>query len=388
MPTLKDYRRRFQEFQKWCQLNHLEVTSTSLLDLALVEFLEELFDQDRGVNDGVRVVAATRFFLPNIAKALGHQSLPRAVRALKGWNLASPQLQRMPIPVEVMGAMAGVLLCLHKPNMALRLFFQFVTYLRPGECSQIKGKHLIPPQKRNSSHFGQWAVLLNPIEDLIPGKTNIFDASVILDSDLWMGEFLAMRKLSVGNNDNIWVFRQSQSFSGDVCHDHSCTEDRRSGVNFVCSPTWGGHTRRHFQKTHSARGETTWPLGQRQQPQAVCEGGQTSVGACKGSSSSSRVWHKHPESTANVDRKTSHDSKATVWNPTITKRMRNRPIINSAGLPSLNGADLLKAHFRKVMTKFKGSCRRVFLDIFSGVGGIHTYLSKKGYPVIAVDVCL
>lgn len=41
------------------------------------------------------------------------------------------------------------------------------------------------------------------------------------------------------------------------------------GLTFLCSPTWGGHTRRHFQKTHSARGETTWPLGQRQQPQAV-----------------------------------------------------------------------------------------------------------------------
>ncbi len=248
-------------------------------------------------------------------------------------------------------------------------------------------KAIDPPPKEQQQLFWTVGGASQPMRRSNPRKNQHFRC--IRDSGLRHldGRIFGQEKIK-HREQRQHLVRQSQGISGNVQHDHHCLEDRPSGVNLVCSPTWGGHTRRHFKTTYAARGETAWPLGQRQQPQALCEGGQTSVRACKGASSGSGVWHKHPEPATKIDFKTPHDSKASVWNPTITKRMRERSTVNSAGLPSLSGADLLKAQFRKVMSKFNGSCRRVFLDIFSGVGGVHTYLTKKGYPVIAIDICI
>lgn len=203
-PTMADYTKRFHEFRACADLHQLLLMKPEDLDLALVEFLQELFDRERGVNDGVRVVAACKFFLPHIAKGPG-TNLPRANRALKGWNLAAPPQQRMPMPLEVMGALVGILMNEFKTNMAIRMFFQFITYLRPGECSSLTVKQLVPPQGMGTQRFNHWAILLHPSEDLIPGKTNIFDASVILDSDPWLGDCLRSMMLGKKPSDALWT---------------------------------------------------------------------------------------------------------------------------------------------------------------------------------------
>ena len=84
----------------------------------------------------------------------------------------------------------GCLLIEGEQEVALRLFIQFMTYMRPGECSQLLVKQLVRPQGSLNQSFNFWAILLHPIEDLVPGKTGIFDGSVILDSDPWLHPIL------------------------------------------------------------------------------------------------------------------------------------------------------------------------------------------------------
>lgn len=179
-PTIADYTRRHQEFMTWCSQQEIQMTSAQQVDDVLVEFLQYLFDEDRGINDGIRVVAATKFFMPQF------KNLPRVGRALRGWQIASPPLQRMPIPIEVLCAIIGEMIKSGLKEMGLRLFFQFITYLRPGECSALTVKQVVPPVRAANQAFQFWAVLLHPFEDLVPGKTGVFDASIILDSDAWM----------------------------------------------------------------------------------------------------------------------------------------------------------------------------------------------------------
>ena len=131
-------------------------------------------------------------------------NLMRSARALKGWQLAAPPLQRMPLPIEVLTAIMGVMLIRGFVEEPLRLFLQFMTYLRPGECSNLLVKQLVAPQQSVHQVFNYWAILLNPSEDLVPGKTGVFDGSVIIDSDMWIGPFLARLVRDRDPNAPLW----------------------------------------------------------------------------------------------------------------------------------------------------------------------------------------
>ena len=41
------------------------------------------------------------------------------------------------------------------------------------------------------NRFINWAILLHPTEDLTSGKTGVFDATVVIDSDPWIGPHLS-----------------------------------------------------------------------------------------------------------------------------------------------------------------------------------------------------
>ena len=98
----------------------------------------------------------------------------------------------MPIPVEALGAILGVMLGRGLHEMVLRLFIQFLCYLRPGECSNLLVKQLIAPLMTGvlSYAYTGWVILLHPAEDKSPGKTGLFDATVMLDSDAWLHPIL------------------------------------------------------------------------------------------------------------------------------------------------------------------------------------------------------
>ena len=200
--TLQDYSRRLRQFQTWLGYDPLLVSNLVLLDNLLVTYLEELFDINKGIDYGVRAIAAVKFFHPLLGKGMA-SGLPRACRALKGWGIAAPPMQRLPIPLEGLGAILGFLIFNNKTEMALRLFIQFLTYLRPGECSHLVAKQ--QPLAAAGPAFRHWAILLHPTEDGIPGKTNIFDATVLIDSDTWIDAHLRALIKNKAPDDPLWT---------------------------------------------------------------------------------------------------------------------------------------------------------------------------------------
>lgn len=73
----------------WTHPQQFNLSSPALLDLALVEYLQELLNLGRGIDDGIRVHVAVSFFNPALGKPSAVM-LPRTVKALKGWAAVSP----------------------------------------------------------------------------------------------------------------------------------------------------------------------------------------------------------------------------------------------------------------------------------------------------------
>ena len=146
LPTLKDYTNRRNIFLKWCGM---ETLKEHQLDQALVEYLEFLFSEGMKIDSGIRIHAAMRFFNPALGRP-SSGSLARTVKALKGWSHAAPPMQRLPLPIEVLGAIIGLLIQKNLMEIGIRLLLQFICYLRPGECSNLTVKQLVPPQCGNA----------------------------------------------------------------------------------------------------------------------------------------------------------------------------------------------------------------------------------------------
>lgn len=113
--TIVDYSKRFAEFQGWLKVHQIWIDSSLAMGTALIELLQEMSDIGRGINDGIRLVAAVKFHVPHFCT-----QLPRSSRSLRGWHLAAPPQQRMPIPIEVLMAAIGRLLNLNAVEFALR----------------------------------------------------------------------------------------------------------------------------------------------------------------------------------------------------------------------------------------------------------------------------
>ena len=147
--------------------------------------MQDLFDNGEGIDSGLRVHAAVRFFKPTLGKA-GSGTLPRSLRALKGWRNAAPPLQRMPLPLEAFGTILGVLLWNGLNEMVIRLFLQLLTYMRPGEASGLQTRQLVVPRHGMLRPLRFFAILLHPsdAEEKVPRKTSFFDQGIVVDTDL------------------------------------------------------------------------------------------------------------------------------------------------------------------------------------------------------------
>lgn len=188
-PTRLDYMRRIKDFNHWLGPHVVDFTNPLDVDNILVEYLQDLFDSGFKVDSGIRIHAAIRFCHPQLGKSASG-SLPRCLRALRGWKNADPPLQRMPLPIEGFGAILGYCIATNFLEMAVHLFVQWMTYMRPGEASSLTTNQLIPPMSRSLSSMQFFAVLLHPAEGRVPGKTGHFDQGILLDSDLWINPIL------------------------------------------------------------------------------------------------------------------------------------------------------------------------------------------------------
>ena len=240
--TLMDYQSRMQQMIIWLGCDPCLMMNLTALDEITIEYLEDLYEAGKAIDAGIPAVAALKFFHPLLEKG-AIASLPRTTRALKGWGLAAPQRQRLPIPLEGLGAIIRILVNKNLKELALRLFIQFSCYLRPGECSNLRCKQLIPPQPTAQAGlaFLHWAILLHPFEDGEAGKTNIFDATVLLDSDSWLDPLLRNLVGRKQPDESLWS------------SPHSFLNDQFLGAISDLGLTgmgWGLYNLRHGGATH------------------------------------------------------------------------------------------------------------------------------------------
>ena len=89
--TAKSYKAMAHEFFEWCRRRELQLTSAALLDVALVDWQNHFYKLGHRAWRGERLLAAVWCLLPEYGK-YGEKSLPRSIRALKGWRRLCPSL--------------------------------------------------------------------------------------------------------------------------------------------------------------------------------------------------------------------------------------------------------------------------------------------------------
>ena len=204
-PTLDDYRIRATTFCQWCLTSLVLWASDEELDLALVLFMDKLYFEGNGADAGSKLVAALKFFIPRFNR-VGGGALPRTVRCLVSWGKLRPGHQRLPFPWIALMAVVGLLSSRGLVWEAFYLLVAFRTYIRPGVFAQMKVKQLISPATAGLLLLSRWTFNLYPVEDLMTGKTGLFDESLVWDAEEWAATMFAALVLNRNPEELLWQF--------------------------------------------------------------------------------------------------------------------------------------------------------------------------------------
>ena len=156
-------------------------------------------------HEATLLLAALPALLTAVPRPIG-SSLPRAARSMKGWLRLAPPAQRLPLPWVLICIIMAWFLRRGLRHHALALALQFCTYLRPGEVMSLRGSQLIPPTAAAGQAYTKWGINIGPLESGIPGKTGIFDESLMIDRMLWLNPWLKILKENAGDMDRVWPF--------------------------------------------------------------------------------------------------------------------------------------------------------------------------------------
>ena len=208
-PTASGYEEKVNKFNKWLRDNSIEVTNEFSLDLALTEYLEDLYFRGYNHSEGDALMASLKYFSHALATARP-DPLPRASRSLRGFRRLAPGCSRAPLPWVAVCAMAGAAVADGSYLFAVALILQFVCYLRPHELLNLKQHQVVEPVR--GSLTSSWSLLLSPQELGRGSKTNQFDESVLVD---WkelpaLNRALKCRKERLLKDDPLWPFEHKE----------------------------------------------------------------------------------------------------------------------------------------------------------------------------------
>lgn len=175
-----DYAVRIDAFLLWMAThNILHSLEAEAMDLNLIEYFGELFWQGETVDAGSKLLATVAHRFSRFTR-FGDAHLPRARRALQGWSKLVPPRTRQPAPWHAVCAVMGAVLFQGDDEDALVILLAFHLYLRPGELAELRAKSLLPPVGSMGAPYHHWAVVIRPLEDGVPGKTGVFDATLAI----------------------------------------------------------------------------------------------------------------------------------------------------------------------------------------------------------------
>jgi len=207
--TLNQYVLILEKFNLYCLDHWMDWSTADQLDAALVAYMDYLFWHQQPSALGSKILAAVKFLIPQVSR-LGSQGLPRATRASVSWGMLMPGRQRLPLPWIALAAILGDMISTNGFIAALTLLVLFRTYMRPGTSDRLRVKQLIRPTFNIGSQYANWAFNLSPSEDAIPGKTGIFDDSIVYDTDMpWIHDFFHLLTLNRQPEDLLWPIEVS-----------------------------------------------------------------------------------------------------------------------------------------------------------------------------------
>ncbi|CAK0824461.1 unnamed protein product [Prorocentrum cordatum] len=216
--TERLYQVYLRAFLQFCLVMAIDWTSEAEMDVALVTYLNSMYFEGRAPNEGSALLASLAHYTPALYKRTA-QALPRATRCLAGWRRRVPTRMRLPLPRRAAFAIAGTLAAWGHPRMGLFVMLSFAAYLRPQEAIRLAGRHLVPPV----AHLGQaptpWGLLLHDSDLQLPGKTNLWDESVLLDQAPWLEPALEALRTVAGDGP-LWDFLPTSiaRLFEDACH--------------------------------------------------------------------------------------------------------------------------------------------------------------------------
>ena len=193
-PTAKDYKNRLKKFDDFCNRNQLDADTEHELDLALLEFFDEMFLDKEPLDVGTKTLAAVGDRRPEFYRSSRSGKLPRARRALQGWGKVDPLAARLPLPWPVVLALAAVAAMLKDLKLCIAILVAADGYLRPTDLLDIQPEDVTAGHGRLGPEFRHTTVLLAPFQRGKSTKTNEFNDSVIFDTQgrEWIGEALAV----------------------------------------------------------------------------------------------------------------------------------------------------------------------------------------------------
>ena len=201
--TLTQYTVSIHEFVRICTVMALDWRTDEELDSVIVYVLDKLFFDGRAADDGNRLVAGIRWYLPRYRRG-GAGHLPRTLVALAAFSKKRPGQQRLPLPWVVVCAVIGALILRGLKMMALQVAIAFWGYLRPSESDNLLCGSLVPPTTLAGDRYSEWGLLLHPSSGSIPGKTGNFDESVVLEGFSLLTPLLLSLKSSKADDERLW----------------------------------------------------------------------------------------------------------------------------------------------------------------------------------------
>ncbi|CAK0883778.1 unnamed protein product, partial [Prorocentrum cordatum] len=190
------------------EVGPLSASDAESIDLALAEWMLSQYLEGVDHWGGVQMLAALQWSDPRLGRD-GSASLPAARQTLRGWRVLTPARARLPLPEELVAAIACELVLMGQWEAAACAVLSMVFYMRPGEWGRVLVRHAIPPRAAGSLALRHWALLLHPHEgeDAKASKTAEFDESLVLDLDCdqWLSGVL--HRLVAGRSGDEPLFR-------------------------------------------------------------------------------------------------------------------------------------------------------------------------------------
>lgn len=191
----------------------------------------------------------------------------------------------------------------------------------------------------------------------------------------------------------------SSSRDGGQQLPHLCRRARPDSIGNlpVHTTTRRCHSRHHRQEKVHVGSQAARSVGSRLIAKEIRQAGQVAIRDEQDPKPHPDLRSQHLGHIASPNQ-SEPSQRASVWNPNITRRMQQKSDSTKnvsnlkkseyfiPRLQEMTGAQVLKKKFRLALKNAGSPSRKIFLDLFSGDGGISKCLRQRGHAVVDVDI--